>query len=605
MYKYKRGIKSIDSAKQVEYIMSDNKNTCFSMSANLANNKPYNGMYIQNGKVMLLNLLEKFEIRDKVYNMSQLTTTVKEISCDEYIDEIDLEQSSFEYNFSSINLQKKIIFDTDKKILCVEYNISNNEDSKVIFTVSPLVTYRPIFSMRTSNLLRFNQRKVDRGVMVNLSVLDQINLVLKSKDLDYLQEQINITNIKHDYIDKDGNRQTFTEDVVVPGNFDVVLKPFEKKIISIYISDYDFDIDTLDNNTIFSSYDYSRQKVASAVKDEYVELKELTKTMEYLNMQDLLIASMPYDIDYEHVFENDILKDIKKLKKYILDLTNIVRAIDGRYLVFKKLKEAAIVLEKVKECISKIDELNNISDENILLFVNLKLWYIEIMNRLIQASNTYDMYFDFTKNTLYYIFDNAEDKHLLDYIKTVALTYNAIKIYENMLSHQMVTDSKMYKFKEDLNRYIEEKFWVEGRRTMKRNVNDKEAFANIDMIYTLSLSYPCIIGNMPIKLLDTIFKELYTPYGLRVVPKLHEESTGNIYPKYMAHFVKANLRQNGVTRASQKIAYNLVKELIQDINKYVNGGIKKVYNEKGIAIDTIAYDLLTNAEIIRLYDMLT
>ena len=73
----------------------------------------------------------------------------------------------------------------------------------------------------------------------------------------------------------------------------------------------------------------------------------------------------------------------------------------------------------------------------------------------------------------------------------------------------------------------------------------------------------------------------------------------------MAHFVKANLRQNGVTRASQKIAYNLVKELIQDISKFINGGVKMIYQENGILIDESGYDLLTNAEVIRLYDMLT
>ena len=78
-----------------------------------------------------------------------------------------------------------------------------------------------------------------------------------------------------------------------------------------------------------------------------------------------------------------------------------------------------------------------------------------------------------------------------------------------------------------------------------------------------------------------------------------------IYPKYLAHFIKANLRQNGVTSASKKIAYNLVKELIMDISKKVNGGVPYVYNEKGILISDISYDLLTNAEVIRLYDMLT
>ena len=71
----------------------------------------------------------------------------------------------------------------------------------------------------------------------------------------------------------------------------------------------------------------------------------------------------------------------------------------------------------------------------------------------------------------------------------------------------------------------------------------------------------------------------------------------------MAHFIKANLRLPAITRASQQISFNLVKELLQDVGKYVNGGTKKVYNEHGVAIDAMGYDLLTNAEMVRLYHM--
>ena len=151
---------------------------------------------------------------------------------------------------------------------------------------------------------------------------------------------------------------------------------------------------------------------------------------------------------------------------------------------------------------------------------------------------------------------------------------------------------------------IEKEFWNEEKRVMKKNLDEDEVYANVEMLYTISLSYPCIIENIQFKLLDTVFKELYTPYGLREYSKFCNKNTGLIYPKYMAHFVKANLRQNGVTRASRKIAFNLVKELLLDINKYVNCGVKKVYSEKGYQIDTLPYDLLTNAEVIRLYDML-
>ena len=123
------------------------------------------------------------------------------------------------------------------------------------------------------------------------------------------------------------------------------------------------------------------------------------------------------------------------------------------------------------------------------------------------------------------------------------------------------------------------------------------------MLYCLSLSFPCVSDDIPNKLLDTVFKELYTPYGLRSISKISPKYDGLIYPKYMAHFIKANLRLTGITRASQKIAFNLVKEILQDVGKYINGGTKMIYSDRGIAIDGMSYDVLTNAEMVRLYHM--
>lgn len=183
--------------------------------------------------------------------------------------------------------------------------------------------------------------------------------------------------------------------------------------------------------------------------------------------------------------------------------------------------------------------------------------------------------------------------------------YNAIKIYQNILSNKKQEDSTTYDLQEEIQDIVNHKFWIEEKRILKENLDDNEHFAKISMIYTLSLSYPVLTNEIGIKLLDTIFKELYTPYGLREYSKFSKASNGLIYPKYMAHFVKANLRQNGVTRASQKLAYNLVKELLQDISKYINGGVRKIYSEKGVLVDNLCYDILTNSELIRLYNMLT
>ena len=195
-------------------------------------------------------------------------------------------------------------------------------------------------------------------------------------------------------------------------------------------------------------------------------------------------------------------------------------------------------------------------------------------------------------------------KEYLKNIEFVSLLFNALKIYEDMLNKKEIEEKIVYVALEELKLKVERKFWNEEKRVLKKNLDEYEIYVNIDMLYTVSLSYPCIGDSIQFKLLDTVFKELYNPYGLREYSKNTLKNTGLIYPKYMAHFVKANLRQNGVTRASRKIAFNLVRELLLDLNKYVNCGIKKVYSEKGYNIDTLPYDLLTNAEIVRLYDML-
>ena len=134
------------------------------------------------------------------------------------------------------------------------------------------------------------------------------------------------------------------------------------------------------------------------------------------------------------------------------------------------------------------------------------------------------------------------------------------------------------------------------------------SFYNRNSIFFITIG--CVIAAfaigsilIPNKILDSVFKELYTPYGLRSTSKFNPNYDGIIYPKYMAHFIKANLRLTGITRASQKISFNLVKELLQDVGKYINAGTKKIYSEQGVAIDSFGYDLLTNAEMVRLYHM--
>lgn len=606
MYRYKRGVNSLDKAKQIEYSFSDNARTCFSMSGLLEFKKPYNGMYIKNGKVMLAQLVEKIELKDKVYKMTELTTSVQNVSCEEYITSIDLEKNIFSYNVGDISYTKKIAFDNKSDVLCIEYVIKNSDRTSARFKVIPIITYRDFHNMKNSSMLKFNQRKIEDGTVISLSILNQENIILKSKEMTWTKEPQNLTNVKHEYINEDLTKEIYTEDLVLCGEFETIVKGLDTKVIRLYISSSEIDANEISAEDIFYENERKNDQAVFGIDENFVELKELAKSISNLDMDELLIPYLPYRKDYNDIFDIEKRKEnMRDLKKDLEDLTDIVRAIEGQYISFGKYKEAKRTLNKIYKYIKAYGEFDIKQIDEYKKYVLLKLWYIESVNRMLQKENKIDLYLDSVKEIIYSLITKEAKENLLDEIEIVALLYNAIKIYVNMLNWIGSEDPNMEAEENYLHDLIVNKFWCEDKRIMKKNLNDTDPCANIEMIYTLSLSYPCIVDTMPIKLLDTIFKELYTPYGLRIVSKNSKQNAGLIYPKYMAHFVKANLRQNGVTRASQKIAYNLVKELLQDVGKYVNGGIKKVYNEKGISVDSIAYDLLTNAEMIRLYNMLT
>ena len=606
MFKYKRGINNWEKLRQVEYVLSDGYDTCLSMSACLDARKPYNGLYIKNGRVIVENLIEKIEVKDKVYKMVELSTSIQNLSTIEYLNSVDLNENLFEYNLGGISYSKKITFSNKYKLLCISYKIQNNEKDKASFKVIPMVTYRDLFSVRTGKLAKFNQRKSSNNtVIINLSIMDDENLVMGSDNMIFTSETRNLNNVKHEFVNKNDEKEIYTEDLFLPGEFEIEVKPGETKNAVIYISSEEKDLKKLDLSYILTEFEATNKLIEDTIDENFVELKELAMSINNLNFEECMVSSLPYVKDYN----KEILKavqnkeEVLKIKEDIKNLNLIVRSIDGQYLTFNKINQANKILLKIRRYIKNIEALYIESDDFVKEFLELKLWYVEAVNRVLQKENNYLLYFDMVKEIVYEVINKKA--LLYNEIKYVALAYNAFKVYESILKEKSLEDIKIFDEIVFIHKIIKESFWNEDKRLLKRNLEEKDEYANVDMIYTLALSYSCLMNDMPFKLLDTIFKELYTPYGLREFSKNSKYNDSLVYPKYMAYFVKANLRQNGVTRASQKIAFNMVKELIQDIGKYVNGGVKEIYHEKGHNIDSIGYDLFTNAEVIRLYDMLT
>lgn len=589
---YKRGINNLEQFKNMNFYLSSNKTSYLSMGGILDIKRPYNGMYIKNSKIFVSNVIEKIEVGQKSYNIAEFSTLTKQLSSEAYLSECDLENNYYRYECGDIKYTKKINFISKTDILCIEYDIQSNAKQKAMFKVSPFLTYRDMVNMKRSNILKFNKRPIESGILVNLSVTDNENIIIKSDYATFTEVDSYLNNIKHEYIDVNLTKELFIEDVYLPGEFEIKVKPGSEVYFRIYISCKEFDI----ANYINKPLEELVIKDIDNIKLEYVELKKLSTAIKAFELDDM-ISSIPSKLNIKKSVENLESQDIDKLS---IELCNVVKSIDGQYLVLGKIEKAQ---EKLDLIISYTNELDKSADIESIEYLKLKLWIIEIIGKLAQKNKGItDDTKDFLKKTVYDLRYNMTGNKIeyFKYLEVITLTYNAFKVYENVLD-----DTTYFTIAEEIKAKIESEFWNSEYKILKYYIDDTKVYASPEMVYALSLSFQSVDGDIPVKLLDTIFKELYTPYGLREISKSNLNYKGIIYPKYMSHFVKANLRQNGVTYASQKISYNLVKELLLEISKHSINTVKSVYQEKGINVDSNSIDLLTTAEMIRLYDMLT
>lgn len=603
MFKYKREINNYEQAKQLEYSFSDNSKVCFCTSGTLQTRKPYHGMYIKDSKVLLENIVETFEIDNTTYKLIEIDTKSRELMTRDYLINIDLEKNLFEYNFADISFAKRFAFEENNGILCIEYTIKNNSRNNIKFKVVPLVTYRDFFNMKNTSMLKFNQRDTEDGTFVALSVLNQENLVLKSDKMAWENDNNVLRDVKHEMITEDIKKEVYYEDLIICGHFSADIKGLSETKLYVYVSSKDFNIEDVNPLTILNNIEARNKNITFDLDENFVELMDLSKSILNTHFNELMIPTLPYKKQYNEEFIKTIPElPSKQIDEDIEELIDITRSVEGQYLFYKKIKEAKRTVLNVYKIIKELSKIE-LSSHQIERLNVLKLWYIESVNRVLQKEGRIELYMDSIKEILYYFIEPENRATCFKTIEITSLMLNAIKVYLNILTWIGDTDKQMEIQETFFTDLIKREFWISEKNIMKRDLRDEEHFANVEMLYTLSLSFPCVKDEIPNKLLDSVFKELYTPYGLRSVSKYSPEYNGMIYPKYMSHFIKANLRLTGITRASQKISFNLVKELLQDVGKYVNGGTKKIYNEKGISIDSMSYDVLTNAEMVRLYHM--
>ena len=476
-------------------------------------------MYIKNGRVLLENMVETFDVDGNTYRVVEIDTNSKEMNTKEYLTSIDLEKNYFEYNFSDLSYSKRFSFVENEGILCIEYTIKNMLRCNVKFKVIPLITYRDFYNMKNNSMLKFNQRDTDDGTFISISVLKQENLALKSDKMNWVADNNVLRGVKHELVNTDLKKEIYFEDLAICGHFEADIKGLSETKLYVFCSCKEFNLENINVLDVFNNIETRNKNATFDVDESFIELQDLAKSMINSNMKDSMITSLPYSRFFDSEYINLIHSlSEQELEKDIGELIDIVRAVEGKYLYFKRVKEAKVTVLNVYKIIKELSKLE-LKDELKEKYNILRLWYIEAVNRILQKEGRIELYMDSIKEILYNLIEPENRATCFKSIEVTALMLNAIKVYLNILTWIGDTD-KQFEIQETyFKNLIENEFWIKEKNIMKKRIDEEESYANIEMIYTLSLSFPCVSDDIPNKLLDSIFKELYTPYGLRSVSK--------------------------------------------------------------------------------------
>lgn len=603
---YKRTNMTLKNNTKVEYVETNNQGIYINTSVTGANFAPYHGIYInesQDGNnIYLSKMLESVTIGHDVYKIEDIKTSESKSSGVEFLTEFsNTPIPVYTYEIYGVTIVKKYKLLLDSKILLIEYKVTNNSLKQVKFEASPCVTFRDLFSMKRKSDMKFTSKVTPQAVKVALSISKNIDLYIKSPNMKFNKKEHYINGVNYDF--ELENTKTYIEDLFVPGEFAANVKSGNTNTYSIYVALEDIDLKKYKSMDIEIDI-INRDNIRYGDIDKsYHELQELAKaaySLQYIDKEKkqlVLLESIP------HVFDTP---------EYI---KNMIISIEGNYLLLGRYKEAHKILEsmmvKLKDKTCNLNAVDRC--ESLLLF-------IESLNRYLQITeaNTKEIkpFYEYIKGEIYALLDNKYENMYADkdqllitdnkkYIKINSLWYNALRIFADLAGKFFEESEFIYTISENVKENIIKVFWNEECGILKYEQNS-DLYATFDMIYSLSLSYQVIYDEkISMNIMDNAFKKLYTAYGMRLAEVKSNIYDGYLYPHLMAHFLKANLRQMGVTYASQKLAYNLIKDVLAEIGKNTVNTVKYRYNEKTKKAQGDTISAITNAELIRAFDMLT
>lgn len=589
-----------------------------------ANTRRYHGLLVASLKppvdrhLILSKIDESLIIDGDIHNLFSYEVPGMQMKGYHYLERFKYNLlPEYVYRVKDVYINKKISMVYGENTVAVVYHIKNGSDAAKL-RLTPLINFRDYHFNSSKQYMHFT-KEFDLNVLTVRPSYYDINIKTFCSSGKF-------TNIDDgwfynmDYAIERERGLTSTEDHYIPGCFDVDIEPEEEKVITI-ISTVEKEITQKDGLEIIKKEEKRQKKLisSSGYKDELAKQLVLAadKFIVYRKSTDAktILAGYPWFTDWGR---------------------DTMIALTGLTLSTKRFDDAKEILYTFSKYVKDGLIPNMFPDgghDPLYNTVDAALWYFEAVNKYVEYTDDYEFikkhiydglkdimdsynkgtHFNIKMDKDYLITAGDEytqltwmDAKVGDWVVTPrhgkaveinSLWYNALKVMASLAKKFREDDSYYNNLAANVKKSFIKSFWNEEKQCLYDClINDhvKDDKVRPNQVLAVSLSNAVLEGDKAKKLVNRVFKELYTAYGLRSLSPESKEYTGIymgdqwqrdgsyhqgiVWTWPLGQFITAYVKVNGHSKKAKEMALRFIEPFKEHLEDECLGSISEIFD---------------------------
>lgn len=564
MYKYGRGMwKTIEQGNELLWVVGNGIGGYANHTVAGGSSQAFHGYLIAslnapvNRKLILTRVQEQIFIKDREYDLTSQQYIGTSKNGQEYLEKFTLDAiPEYVYRVEDVYINKTIAMEYGHNTVAVCYEIENGSEEASLNLV-PLFNYREAGETSERSDLKFDVNVSEKTLTLVPEQNKDIKIDFYTSEGEYFDRGLIPTSmatpnylIEENHFYMIDHRTGFlgVDNHYTPYEIHIKLKPFEKKRFYVKCS-----IEGLNEKTGFD------------IIREYKERAESLVSNANLNddfANNLVKAGDHFIVNRESTGLKTVLAGLPWFTDWGRDT---MIAFEGLTLVTKRFNDAREILESFARYIKNGLVPNVFPDANTepgYNTVDASLWYFQavykylkytgdlsdykfieekIYPKLKEIYKAYSTKTDFSigMDTDGLIFAGGGldqvtwmDVRVGDYVVTPrhgkpveinVLWYNALKIMEDLSVKFGDDNSEYIKLSERVKKSFNDRFWNEEKSCLYDVVDENDDKIRPNQIWAVSLPFSILDREKEKMIVDTVYKHLYSTYGLRSLSFMDKE----------------------------------------------------------------------------------